>query len=66
MIADAWADMSGRFNDVQHGARAVGTEAARVGTGAWHKIEDEITHRPLTALAIAAGIGFLIGALNRR
>jgi ElaB/YqjD/DUF883 family membrane-anchored ribosome-binding protein len=25
-----------------------------------------VVHRPLAALAIAAGIGFLIGALNRR
>ena len=29
-------------------------------------VEDEVVNHPLTALAIAAGIGFLIGALNRR
>ena len=66
MIADAWADISDRLHDVQHSARGVSAEAARVGTGAWRKIEDEVTSHPLTALAIAAGIGFLIGALNRR
>jgi ElaB/YqjD/DUF883 family membrane-anchored ribosome-binding protein len=66
MIAEAWSYVSDRFHDVQQSARGVSAEAARVGTGAWRKIEDEVTNHPLTALAIAAGIGFLIGALNRR
>jgi ElaB/YqjD/DUF883 family membrane-anchored ribosome-binding protein len=51
---------------VGHGARNVGDQAARAGRTALHRVEDEITHRPLMALAIAAGIGFLIGAMKRR
>ena len=47
-------------------ARDVGEEAGRVSRKALHRVEDEIVHRPFLALAIAAGIGFLIGALNRR
>ena len=51
---------------VGHGARSVGDQATRVGRTALVRVEDEVTHRPLLALAIAAGIGFLIGAMNRR
>jgi ElaB/YqjD/DUF883 family membrane-anchored ribosome-binding protein len=51
---------------VGYRARDVGEEAARFGRTALHRVEDEVTHRPLVALAIAAGIGFLIGAMNRR
>ena len=51
---------------VGYRARNVGEEAARVGRTALHRVEDEVTHRPLLALAIAAGVGFLIGAMNRR
>jgi ElaB/YqjD/DUF883 family membrane-anchored ribosome-binding protein len=67
LISHALSDLSDRFQtSVQGRARIVGHEAARVGTGIWHKVEDEVVNRPLAALAIAAGIGFLIGALNRR
>jgi ElaB/YqjD/DUF883 family membrane-anchored ribosome-binding protein len=67
MITRVLSDMSERFRTTVHDrALSVGEEAARVGTGAWRRIEDEVVNRPLTALAIAAGIGFLIGALNRR
>jgi ElaB/YqjD/DUF883 family membrane-anchored ribosome-binding protein len=51
---------------VGHRARDMGEEASRVGRTALHRVEDEVSHRPLMALAIAAGVGFLIGAMNRR
>src|SRR5262249_35749939 len=41
-------------------------DAARMGQGALRRLEEEVAARPLVALAIAAGIGFVIGALNRR
>jgi ElaB/YqjD/DUF883 family membrane-anchored ribosome-binding protein len=67
LISQALADMSDRFrSSVQDRALSVRAEAARVGSGAWHRLEDEVVSHPLTALAIAAGIGFLIGALNQR
>jgi ElaB/YqjD/DUF883 family membrane-anchored ribosome-binding protein len=47
-------------------AFAVPDEAARFGTDALKKIEDEIEQRPLLTLAIAAGIGFLAGMAGRR
>jgi ElaB/YqjD/DUF883 family membrane-anchored ribosome-binding protein len=66
-VSETLADISERVRTtVGERARNVGAEATRLGGGAWHKLEDEIVHRPFVALAIAAGIGFLIGALNRR
>jgi ElaB/YqjD/DUF883 family membrane-anchored ribosome-binding protein len=51
---------------LRSGAHTVTDEAARMGGDAIRKIEDEIGHRPLLTLAIAAGIGFLAGMANRR
>lgn len=46
--------------------KTVADEASRVGGDAFKKITDEVEHRPLMMLGIAAGIGFLIGLANRR
>jgi len=46
--------------------QTVADEASRVGTDAFKKLADEVEHRPLMMLGIAAGIGFLIGLANRR
>lgn len=46
--------------------QTVADEASRVGTDAFKKIADEVERRPLMMLAVAAGIGFLIGLANRR
>jgi ElaB/YqjD/DUF883 family membrane-anchored ribosome-binding protein len=39
----------------------VADEAARIGSDALKKLSDEIEHRPLLMVAIAAGIGFILG-----
>ena len=66
-LSDRLSDLSHRVGaTLRHNARNVGGEATRMGAGAWHKLEDEMVHRPVLVIAIAAGIGFLIGALNRR
>jgi ElaB/YqjD/DUF883 family membrane-anchored ribosome-binding protein len=44
---------------------SVADEASRLGSDAYKKFSDEIEHRPLMMLAIAAGVGFLVG-LSRR
>jgi ElaB/YqjD/DUF883 family membrane-anchored ribosome-binding protein len=41
-------------------------EASRLGNDAFKKLTDEVEHRPLLMLAVAAGIGFLVGLANRR
>jgi ElaB/YqjD/DUF883 family membrane-anchored ribosome-binding protein len=70
VISHALVDIADHVREiVRYGARSVGEGASRIGTrttGAWHKVEDGIVNRPLAALAVAACIGFLIGALNRR
>jgi ElaB/YqjD/DUF883 family membrane-anchored ribosome-binding protein len=66
-VSEALSDVADRFRtSLRHNARFFGDEASRMGSTALHRVEHEVTHRPLVALAIAAGIGFMIGALNRR
>ena len=47
-----------------------GNEAVKIGggisTNALHRIATEVEHRPLVTLAVAAGIGILIGIAGRR
>lgn len=42
-------------------SQSVADEAARIGSDALKKLSDEIEHRPLLMVAIAAGIGFILG-----
>lgn len=46
--------------------QSLADEATRLGSGAFHKLGDEVEQRPLLMLAAAAGIGFLAGLANRR
>jgi ElaB/YqjD/DUF883 family membrane-anchored ribosome-binding protein len=62
-VYEALTDFAERFRG---SARNVGGEAARVGSDALRKVEKEVGNRPLATIAIAAGIGFLLGFLNRR
>ena len=66
-VSEAWNDVADRLRTgLRQNARTVGKEATRVGSSVWHRLEDEVVERPLVALAIAAAIGFAIGAINRR
>ena len=62
-VSETLSDTAERL---RNGAHAVSDEAAKFGTDALRKIEDEIEQRPLLTLAIAAGIGFLAGMAGRR
>ena len=61
-----WAD---RFRQgastVGDQSAAVGRDAARLGTVAVNRIADETGRRPLFALAVAIGVGILIGMAAR-
>lgn len=46
--------------------QTVADETARIGTDTIKRLADEVEHRPLVMLGIAAGIGFLVGLANRR
>jgi ElaB/YqjD/DUF883 family membrane-anchored ribosome-binding protein len=70
VVASALGDMAERFRG---GARSVSDEAskfghgaARVGNDAVRWIADEVERRPLTAIAVVAGIGILVGLSSRR
>jgi hypothetical protein len=41
-------------------------EAAKLANSALSRVTEEIEHRPLLALAIAAGVGFLAGLASHR
>ena len=73
-IASALSDMSDRFRD---GSRSVGggalklgneaaKEAAKLGHDALQRLADEVERRPLTTLAIAAGVGLIVGLAAHR
>lgn len=73
-VTDALTDIAARLRNgtknVAHSitdeATQVGTDAMEVGANAMKKVWDEIEHRPLTTLAVAAGIGYLLGLAGRR
>jgi ElaB/YqjD/DUF883 family membrane-anchored ribosome-binding protein len=46
-------------------AGRLGSDALEFGGNALKRLEEEIEERPLLTLAVAAGIGFLIGMLGR-
>ncbi len=45
---------------------SVADEATRIGGDAFKKLTDEIEHHPLMMLAVAAGVGYLVGLASRR
>jgi ElaB/YqjD/DUF883 family membrane-anchored ribosome-binding protein len=66
-VTEALAGIAERLKDgAESVTHSITDEAARVGTDAMKKIWDEMEHRPLATLAIAAGIGYLLGLLGRR
>jgi ElaB/YqjD/DUF883 family membrane-anchored ribosome-binding protein len=73
-IGDAVAAVLGQVADqFRGGARSMsgeaarfGQEAAKLGNDAVRRLADEVEHRPLMVLAVAAGLGFLAGVAARR
>jgi ElaB/YqjD/DUF883 family membrane-anchored ribosome-binding protein len=47
-------------------ARATGDEAVKLGTNVMRRIGAEVEYRPVATLAVAVGIGFLLGFIGRR
>ena len=66
-VSEALERITTRVRDSASGVtHSVADEASRLGGDALKKITDEVEHRPLVVLAIAAGIGFLAGLASRR
>ena len=70
LIAAALNEAGSRFRGGARGVGAeashLGHEAARLGNDALRRLSDEVEQRPLVMLAVAAGLGFLIGIAGRR
>ena len=72
-ITSALNDIIDRFQTGRRAAREqaahYGKEAARMGaefgTGAARRISSEVEYRPFAALAVAVGVGILIGLASR-
>ena len=57
-VASALSGMAARMRE---NATSVGNDAARFGNDAMRRLSDEVESRPLSMLAVAAGVGLLIG-----
>ena len=65
-VNDALAGIMDRVRDGTHSVSdSVTDKAANLGGDAIKKVVSEVEHRPLTMLAIAAGVGFLYGMSRR-
>ncbi len=66
-VSEALASISSRLRDnAESVTQSITEEASRVGSDALKKVWDEMEQRPLATLAIAAGIGYLLGLIGRR
>jgi len=66
-VSEALASIMSRVRDsAADMGQSVADETTRLSSGAVKKLFDEVEHRPLMMLGIAAGIGFLVGMANRR
>jgi ElaB/YqjD/DUF883 family membrane-anchored ribosome-binding protein len=77
-IADRFRNGAGSMGDeaTKLGSEAArfgakyGNEALRLGTrygnDAMHRLADEVEHRPLVTLAVAVGVGILVGLASHR
>jgi ElaB/YqjD/DUF883 family membrane-anchored ribosome-binding protein len=72
-VAEALTRVRGTASSFAESARDTATgvsqsvtdEVARIGSDALKKVSDEIEHQPLLMVAIAAGIGFLLGRRSK-
>ncbi len=51
---------------VKDGLGAAGREVAKTSREARDSVIDAVTANPLTAIGLAAGVGYLLGSLTRR
>jgi hypothetical protein len=69
--AGSMSDEAAKFGTeaARFGAK-YGNEAVRLGTrygnDAMHRLADEVEHRPLVTLAVAVGVGILVGLVSHR
>ena len=66
-VAAVLSSIADRFrggaNSLGDEAAKIGSEAAKLGNDALHRLSKEVEHRPLVTLAVAVGVGILVGIL---
>jgi ElaB/YqjD/DUF883 family membrane-anchored ribosome-binding protein len=66
-IADRFRNGAGSIgDDATRFGNKLGSEAARLGDVALRRLSDEVEHRPLVTLAVAVGVGILVGLASHR
>jgi ElaB/YqjD/DUF883 family membrane-anchored ribosome-binding protein len=69
-IASALSGIADRFrggaNSMGDEAANLGSEVAKLGNDAWRRLSKEVEHRPLVTLAVAVGVGILVGLVSHR
>ena len=53
--------LRGPANSMREEVAKIGGDAAKLGDRALRRIADEVEHRPLITLAVAVGVGVLVG-----
>jgi ElaB/YqjD/DUF883 family membrane-anchored ribosome-binding protein len=61
-IAPVLSNLADRFRG---GAHSMNDEAAKLGNDALRRLSNEVEHRPLVTLAVAVGVGILVGLASR-
>jgi ElaB/YqjD/DUF883 family membrane-anchored ribosome-binding protein len=66
-VTEALTDIAARVRDgTTNVGQHIGGDAAKLAPEMLKKVTDEVEQRPLLVLAIAAGIGFVLGLLQQR
>lgn len=69
-VALVLSNMAERFRggtgSVSDEAVKFGNDATKLGNDALRRIAHEVEHRPLVTLAVAIGVGILVGAISHR
>jgi ElaB/YqjD/DUF883 family membrane-anchored ribosome-binding protein len=58
--------LRGGANSMRDEAAKIGSEAAKLGNDALRRLSNEVEHRPLVTLAVAVGVGILVGLASHR
>jgi ElaB/YqjD/DUF883 family membrane-anchored ribosome-binding protein len=53
--------LQGGANSVRDEVTKIGSETAKLGNHALRRLSNEVEHRPLVMLAVAVGVGVLVG-----
>jgi ElaB/YqjD/DUF883 family membrane-anchored ribosome-binding protein len=61
-IAPVLSSIANRFPG---GTHSMSDEAAKLGNDALRRLSNEVEHRPLVTLAVAVGVGILVGLASR-